>query len=71
MIDAEIIGAEKFDQFIKEPLVEGSVDFFHAIKKNSLKTGIVKTKKVNKEVCVLKEDRQAFWPPDIEVNQQN
>ena len=43
---------------MKERLVNGTVGFFEAIKKNSLKTGIVKIKKTNKVKDM--EDYQAF-----------
>ena len=48
LINAEQIGQEKFNEFVKERLVNGTVGFFEAIKKNNLKTEIVKLKKTNK-----------------------
>ena len=48
LINAEQIGQEKCNEFVKELLVNGTVGFFEAIKKNNLKTEIVKIKKTNK-----------------------
>ena len=43
----EILGIEKFNEFIQENLIDGKVGFFNPIEKNNLKTGIesVKVKK--------------------------
>ena len=46
MINAEQIGQEKFNEFVKERLVNGTVGFFEAIKNNNLKTGTVKIKTI-------------------------
>ena len=57
MINAEQIGQEKFNEFVKERLANGTVGFFEAIKKNNLKTVAVKIKNKNKVTEILKEDR--------------
>ena len=46
MINAEQIGQEKFNEFVKERLVNGTIGFFEAIKNNNLKTGTVKIKTI-------------------------
>ena len=49
-----------FNEFVKEQLVNGTLGFFESIKKNNLKTEIVKIKKTNKVTDILNEDLQPF-----------
>ena len=60
MIDAESVGDEKFMDFVESRLINGSVEFFVAIKKTKLLTGIIKKKSTPKAMAIMKEDRQAF-----------
>ena len=60
MIDAESVGDEKFMDFVESRLINGSVEFFVAIKETKLLTGIIKKKSTPKAMAIMKEDRQAF-----------
>ena len=60
IINAADIGNTNYLAFIKERLVDGTRYFFDPIKKNQLKLGIKKKRKVPKAVEILKEDKQAF-----------
>ena len=60
LLNAPLLGNDKYLQFIDERLVKETVDFFQPIKKVMLPTGSKKEKKVLEVMTVLKQDRQAF-----------
>ena len=60
MFLAPTLGETKFNEFVRQRLVNKTVGFFAPISKNKLKTGIVKEKRKPKALTVLKEDCQAF-----------
>ena len=60
LLNAPLLGNDKYLQFIDERLVKETVDFFQPIKKVMLPTGSKKEKKVPKVMTLLKQDRQTF-----------
>ena len=61
MINAESIGDIKFLDFVESRLIRGNKDFFVAIPKTKLSTGVIKKKTTPKAfLTLMKEDRQAF-----------
>ena len=61
MISVDEIGEKKYQDFMKDCLINGSINFFASIKRSNLDTGIKKKKKSNPPAMnVLKEDCQAF-----------
>ena len=60
MLSAASIGNVMYTTFVNQRLREKSKDFYDPIPKVKLKNGIEQKKKTPKEVCLLKEDRQAF-----------
>ena len=60
LLNAPLLGNDKYLQFIDERLIKGTADFFQPIKKVMLPTGLKKEEKVPKVMTVLKQDRQAY-----------
>ena len=60
LLGADRTGEQCYNEFVTQRLVTGVKSFFDPIKRNKLRTGLTKEKIQNKQISVLKEDRQAF-----------
>ena len=60
LIQAGNNGERRFNEFVKERLVEGNLSIFDTITKVKLDIGKDSMKLVSKTISILKEDRQAF-----------
>ena len=64
MLRASTLGEDQFNKFVDDRLVKGTVRFLTPIKRNYLKTGIIKPKKIPKAQTIMKEDCHAFGVSD-------
>ena len=60
VLRAPKVGENQFNKFVEDRLVKGRIGFFTPIKRNNLKTGIIKSKMIPKVQTIMKEDCHAF-----------
>ena len=60
ILRAPKVGENQFNKFVEDRLVKRTIVLFTPIKRNNLKTGIIKTKKIPKVQTIMKEDCHAF-----------
>ena len=53
VLRAPKVGENQFNKFVEDRLVKGTIGFFTPIKRNNLKTGIIKTKKISKVQTIM------------------